>query len=62
MEAGEGGAGSIDFLSTHPASGKRVQKVEKWAKEIIEMRPESCGPLERQWGAFREASTTKSRW
>lgn len=35
MQAAEGGAGSsIDFLSTHPASGKRVDNVNKWSKEV----------------------------
>lgn len=33
---------SVDFLSTHPASSKRVTKVEAWAKEV---RPRPTGIL-----------------
>lgn len=57
---GEGGAGNIDFMSTHPSSAKRVDKVTAWAEEIIRDRPDSCGPLRQQAGAFQNA--TGARW
>ena len=65
MGAAEGGGGkkggvNVDFLSTHPASGKRVEKVTDWAEQMMRDRPSSCGPLERQAGAFKAAS--RSIW
>lgn len=61
MAAAEGGRGNVDFLSTHPASGKRVEKVTKWAKEMMEGIPEECGPMERQAGEFRKR-VGRARW
>jgi metalloendopeptidase OMA1, mitochondrial len=39
MGGAEGGGGkkdgvNVDFLSTHPSSGKRVEKVTEWAEEV----------------------------
>lgn len=39
MDAAEGDGGkkgsiNVDFLSTHPSSSKRVEKVTQWAKEV----------------------------
>lgn len=48
MGGAEGGGGkkggvNVDFLSTHPASGKRVEKVTEWAEEVsMECREEGC--------------------
>lgn len=33
-KAGAAAGGSVDFLSTHPSSSKRVVKVREWAKEV----------------------------
>ncbi|KAM0752354.1 hypothetical protein T439DRAFT_324430 [Meredithblackwellia eburnea MCA 4105] len=44
-EGGKKGRVNLDFLSTHPSSGKRVVKVREWAREMIGDRPQSCGPL-----------------
>lgn len=57
---GAGGAGNIDFLSTHPSSAKRVDKVTAWAEEVLRDRPDSCGPLRQQIGEFR--NVTNTRW
>ncbi|KDE06935.1 hypothetical protein MVLG_02822 [Microbotryum lychnidis-dioicae p1A1 Lamole] len=70
MEAAEGGTSSnglgkkkginMDFLSTHPSSHRRVEKVREWAKDALELRPDRCGPLKEYSVGFRQASGT--RW
>ncbi|SCV67927.1 BQ2448_48 [Microbotryum intermedium] len=71
MEAAEGGASSdgsgkkkgginMDFLSTHPSSHRRVEKVREWAKEALKLRPDRCGPLKEYSTGFRRASG--ARW
>lgn len=60
LEGGQGGGISTDFLSTHPSSAKRVEKVTEWAQEILPTRPDQCGPVRGQVEGFSKASG--ARW
>lgn len=31
---GGGGAGNIDFLSTHPANSRRIEQIKEWLPEV----------------------------
>ncbi|KAK4052910.1 metalloendopeptidase [Microbotryomycetes sp. JL221] len=61
MNKAEGAGGAnVDFLSTHPSSSKRVDKVTEWAQEIVRDRPAACGPLERQADAFKSFASSNN--
>ncbi|KAI5478244.1 mitochondrial inner membrane metallopeptidase Oma1 [Pseudohyphozyma bogoriensis] len=64
MESSEGSSGkkgnvNLDFLSTHPSSARRVEKVTEWATEMVERRPYECGPLKARVEEFGRATR---RW
>jgi hypothetical protein len=62
MESMEGGAGgSVDFLSTHPASSKRAKVLDELADEMVKKRPQICGaPLRREVEQF--SKVRERRW
>ncbi|KAL1406366.1 metalloendopeptidase [Vanrija albida] len=52
MSEGEGVAGKFDFMSTHPASQKRIRNLEKEQPQALEIRAKHCGYTEQQYGSF----------
>lgn len=43
------------FLSTHPANTKRIQQLDQWMNEALDVRAaQACGDSPRQYEAFRE--------
>ncbi|KAL7424718.1 metalloendopeptidase [Cryptotrichosporon argae] len=56
MAASEGGGGSVDFISTHPASTKRIKNLQEWLPEAMQVRAASpCGSTASHFGAFQDA-------
>ncbi|ORY22491.1 peptidase family M48-domain-containing protein [Naematelia encephala] len=52
-EKGRSVAGSVDFLSTHPANAKRIKQLQKWMPEAQQIRAASpCGATSQQFGGF----------
>nr|XP_031862888.1 uncharacterized protein CI109_001362 [Kwoniella shandongensis]KAA5529960.1 hypothetical protein CI109_001362 [Kwoniella shandongensis] len=58
MSESEGGSKglNVDFLSTHPANQKRINQLEKWMPEALQVRAAShCGQTASQLGGFLDA-------
>ncbi|KAL7413517.1 peptidase family M48-domain-containing protein [Mrakia frigida] len=50
------GVANLDFMSTHPANGKRIKAIESWLPEALNVRAASptCGDMVGAYEAFRE--------
>ncbi|AMD21049.1 HEL232Wp [Eremothecium sinecaudum] len=44
---------SFDFMSTHPASAKRVENMRKWLPKAQEVYGESCEPVNNLYNVFQ---------
>lgn len=64
---GHSGIANIDFMSTHPANGKRIKNLSGWTPEALSLRAASnCGDTARQFEDFKDqfdsSAESKSFW